>query len=229
MNQNLLDYIILVLVFTLVIHIFIQTFSTEKLTTSSGFIYTADNPPVRQNINLFENSNVEVRKDLNQEIFPTSIGSDRNYIQQFVLGAGKVCESDSQPMEAESYKNNFFNFGEQINKSTREGISEVDRVAEMITSRNNELHRCTGQKISDIYDNLVKSDCEDIKKCKNSGCVVPTNIDQITKSGMYSKPSAMGNTFARYDVVYETDNVNNGGKFYNDIEAFDPLSENEWK
>ena len=149
------------------------------------------------------------------------------------MNAGRVCSDDAakvvntvQKQEAvQNYQNNFFSFGEQINQSTREGITEVDRINEMQTSRNNELNTCSGQKISDVYDSLVKNDCEQIKQCKNPGCIIPPTIDQISQTTTYTKPFANGNAFSRYDVMFETDGVNNGGKFYDDIEAFDNMSE----
>lgn len=247
MESNLLDYIILALVFAVVIHIFIQTFGksgnkTEGMNAPMSSIYNSTRPYSYGNAtaNLFDNSSIDSRQDVSQEpmsqqseieqkVFTNSPGNQTNYIQQFVIGAGRVCpnENNSQSSEdIQNYQNNFFGFQEQINKSTREGISEVDRINEMQTSRNNELNRCTGEKISDIYDKLVKSDCEQIKQCKNAGCVIPPTIDQITQATTYSKESANGNSFSRYDIMFETDNVNNGGKFYNDIEAFDSLSEN---
>jgi len=243
MDSNLLDYIILALVFAVVIHIFIQTFGkcnkTEGMNAPMSSIYNNDRPYSYGSLsrNLFDNASVESRQNLiqsqqpaseNKQVFENSPGSQTNYIQQFVMGAGRVCQSDNNSENSEdlqSFQNNFFSFPEQINKSTREGITEVDRINALQTSRNNELNRCTGEKISDIYDNLVKSDCEQIKQCKNLGCVIPPSIDQMTQSTTYSKQNANGNAFTRYDVMFETDNVNNGGKFYNDIEAFDSMSE----
>jgi len=250
MNSNLLDYIILALVFAIVIHIFMQTFGnknkTEGMNAPLSSVYNNDRPYSygRSTANLFDNSSVDSRQESFQsqqytkeqdnsveqaeKVFANSPGSQTNYIQQFVLNAGKVCPSDNASQNAENiqdYQNNFFNFAEQINKSTREGISEVDRINQMQTSRNNELNRCTGEKISDIYDNLVKSDCEMIKQCKNPGCVIPPTIDEITQSTTYQKQNANGSTFSRYDVMFETDNVNNGGKFYDNVEAFDSMSE----
>jgi hypothetical protein len=245
MDSNLLDYIILALVFAVVIHIFIQTFGkcgnkTEGMNAPMSSIYNNERPYSYGNAtaNLFDNASVESRQESFQsqipasqqeQVFANSPGSQTNYIQQFVLGAGRVCQNDQQQNmsqeEIQNYQNNFFNFNEQINKSTREGISEVDRVNAMQTSRNNELNRCTGQKISDIYDNLVKSDCDQIKQCKNPGCVIPPPIDQMTQATTYSKQNANGNAFTRYDIMFETDGVNNGGKFYDDIEAFDSMSE----
>lgn len=241
-NSNLLDYIILALVFAVVIHIFMQTFGkcnkNEGMNAPMSSIYKGERPYSYGNpsANLFDNLSVDSRQESFQsqeslpvkaEIFSSSPGSQKNYIQQFVMNAGKVCnnEQSHNSEDLQSYQNNFFSFPEQINKSTREGITEVDRINAMQTARNNELNRCTGEKISDIYDNLVKSDCEQIKQCKNPGCVIQPQIDEISQSTMYQKQNANGNTFARYDVMFETDNVNNGGKFYNDIEAFDSMSE----
>lgn len=242
MDSNLLDYIILALVFAVVIHIFIQTFGkcnnkTEGMNAPMSSIYNSERPYSYGNAtaNLFDNASIESRQesfDASQPsvapVLTNSPGSQTNYIQQFVLNAGRVCPNDNDSQKSDdiqNYQNNFFSFGEQINKSTREGITEVDRVNEMQTARNNELNRCTGQKISDIYDNLVKSDCDQIKQCKNPGCVIPPTIDQMTQATTYSKQNANGSAFSRYDVMFETDGVNNGGKFYNDIEAFDSMSE----
>lgn len=242
MDSNLLDYIILALAFAVVIHIFVQTFrkcgnKTEKMNAPMSSIYNDERPYSYGNAtaNLFDNSSVESRQESYQplaskcpQIFPNSPGSQENYIQKFVMGAGRVCsdENNSEIENIQNYQNNFFGFGEQINKSTREGITEVDRINEMQTAQNNELNICSGQKISDIYDNLVKSNCDQIKKCKNEGCVIPSMIDEITQTTTYSKQNANGNSFTRYNVMFETDGVNNGGKFYDDIEGFDSMSEN---
>lgn len=254
MDSNLLDYIILALVFAVVIHIFIQTFGkcakTEGMNAPMSSIYTPERPYSYGNATskLFDNASVEESRDSNNsgnagseqsadpsqplqstQLMPNSMGSQTNYIKQFVDSAGRACvDKTAQNVSQESfldYQNNFFGFAEQVNKSTREGLTEVDRVVALQTSRNNELNRCTGQKISDIYDNLVKSDCDEIKACKNPGCVIAPQIDPMTQSTLYSKQNMGGSSFTRYDVQFETDNVNNGGKFYDNIEAFDSMSD----
>lgn len=252
MDSNLLDYIILALVFAVVIHIFIQTFGkcakTEGMNAPLSSIYTPERPYSygHATSKLFDNASVEdsrvstVSGSPSQpsqpsqplqstQIMPNSIGSQTNYIKQFVDSAGRNCVDNNVKNVSEEnfldYQNNFFGFAEHVNKSTREGITEVDRVNALQTSRNNELNRCTGQKISDIYDNLVKSDCDEIKACKNPGCVIAPQIDYMTQSTLYSKQNMGGRSFTRYDVQFETDNVNNGGKFYDNIEAFDSMSD----
>jgi hypothetical protein len=251
MDSNLLDYIILALVFAVVIHIFIQTFGkcnkTEGMGAPLSSIYTEDRPYNLSygspTTNLFGNAPIDARSEASSQAssqapsqvqqFGASQGNQTNYIKQFVLNAGRVCPDDAAKVvnteqkqgAVQNYQNNFFSFGEQINQSTREGITEVDRINEMQTAKNNELNRCNGQKISDVYDSLVKNDCEQIKQCKNPGCVIQPTIDQMSQTTTYTKPFANGNAFSRYDVMFETDGVNNGGKFYDDIEAFDNMSE----
>lgn len=234
-KSNLIDYVILALVFAVVIHIFIKTFNKPN----NEDMYCNQNSQHknlsygRKKVDLFEEASHNTRSISESESVPVSVasefesspGNQLDYIQQFVANAGKVCEEQVPEKTIQETQNDFFKFNETINYSTREGISEVDRINQMMTSHNNELVNSTGKKISDVYDELVKNDCDKIKKCKFPKCVIPTSIDPVNKSTLYKKQFANGNAFIDYGVMFETDGVNNGGKFYDDVEASDSMSE----
>lgn len=235
MNSNILDYVILALVFAVVIHIFIRTFGNGNNVEGLGAPISSNcgNNSIsygHPTADLFEESSQEDRSEkikTQQEMeFEKSPGNQDGFIQQFVLNAGKVNQEDinSEDENIQGVQNDFFNFAEKINNSTREDISPVDRINEMQTSRNNELVNASGKKISDIFDDLEKDNNKKIEKCKNPGCIIPTSLDNINKNSLYKKNGANGNVFLNYDVMFETDGVNNGGKFYGDIEGYDDMS-----
>ena len=234
MPSNLLDYVILVLIFVIVINIFIKTFSTtctgehmkpinssnisdNKVTTcydEPGFNATGNKNDVLQN-----NSSDTYQED-----------SRIQYMKDFVLG-GKFKDTDIVENNAEAdfsysandlndYQNNFFSFDEKINKSTRDNVDPVDKINEM---RMDDV--VVGEKISDVYNNLTQGDLDQKKTCINKNCLLPPLFDNHQKSSIYVTQSDTGNFFSNYDWKYEYDGVNNGGKFFDNIEAEDGKNE----
>lgn len=153
----------------------------------------------------------------------TVFENDR-YIKEFVLGGKYDCNNNAEEKnftraEILNYHNSMFDFNEQINNSSS-GVDVVDKINQLYTSGNNELAGCGNKKISDVFDGLTQSMIDKKKKCANPGCLIPPIMDQQTKMVGYVADSGMGK-FIKHGLMFEDDNVNNGGKFYDDVEGSD--------
>lgn len=109
-----------------------------------------------------------------------------------------------------TYQNNFFNFNDKVNYNTSSELNVVDKLNEY----NNNIDRFSGMKISDIYDDLVES-----KHCANKNCVIDGSFDGLTNNVFYKNNGSIGSYIQNISKKYETDDVNTGGKFYDNIEG----------
>jgi hypothetical protein len=152
------------------------------------------------------------------------------YIRDIVLGGKFLCKGKPQDTkkhtdsEIDEYQNEFYEFKNKINNSSSEGLDMVDKLNEIFSSGNNELTHHNGKRISDVYNELTKSNSNN--GCGEEKCILPPEIDRNLRTGFYTADSGMGKYYSNYNWKYENDNVNNGGKFYGNIEAndsnFDP-------
>lgn len=115
-----------------------------------------------------------------------------------------------------TYQSNFFNFNDNVNYSSSTELNTTDKLNEY----NNSIDRFSGMKISDIYDDLVES-----KHCSNKNCVIGGLFDGLSNNTVYTNSGSTGLYLQNYSKKYETDDVNTGGKFYNNIEGV----ENDFK
>lgn len=238
MNSNILDYIILALIFAVVIHIFIRTFGsvcskTENMEEStqniSEEIKHANIEESTQNISeeikhdnivddksLFDSMKQEVRSENASEKNDMIENKNDRYVREFVLGGRTICPKKFTQEEIKEYKTNFFGFNDKINNSSSAGVDMVDKI--------NESNNYEGKKISDIFNELTQNK---EKECGNPKCIIPPQIDINHHTGSYKETGHFGKIFSRYHWKYEDDNVNNGGKFYDNIEASDYGMESE--
>ena len=115
------------------------------------------------------------------------------------------------------------NFDDKVNYSSRNRCDVVEQLAQDRT-HNTELIDKKGLTIGDIFDGLTRDQVTQMKQCKNPDCIQPSKYDNLTQRQYYVDNEKSNNaTFSNYQTKYETDNVNNGGKFYNDIEAHDEM------
>ena len=109
-----------------------------------------------------------------------------------------------------TYQNDFYNFNDKLNYSLSTELNTVDKLNEC----KNDISRFDGMKISDIYDNLVES-----KKCMNNHCIIDGLYDGISNGTIYANQGSSGLYLQNFSKKYETDDVNTGGKFYDNIEG----------
>jgi hypothetical protein len=109
-----------------------------------------------------------------------------------------------------TYQNDFYNFNDKLNYSLSTELNTVDKLNEC----KNDISRFDGMKISDIYDDLVES-----KKCANNKCIIDGLYDGISNGTVYANRGSTGMYLQNFSKKYETDDVNTGGKFYDNIEG----------
>lgn len=237
-----IDYIILAIIFLIIIHIFMRTFSNTCSQSKEGM----DSNIQSQNVSVKDQqkddqpqNDVDLFADLSSEPTviekkPTVAKVDINnlcpndkrgdetdrYIRDIVLGGKFLC--DNQPPQivqsVDDYQNEFLSFGDTINRSSGETVDMVDKINELYTSQNNEMSNLKGKRIADVFNELTQNK----NKCgENGNCLIKPIIDRHVRSGFYMGDSGAGKYYSNYNWKYENDNVNNGGKFYDNIEASD--------
>jgi hypothetical protein len=146
------------------------------------------------------------------------ITNDR-YIREYVLGGKYTCfnKTDFKPEEVQDYQDNFFKFNENINYNSNGGVNTVDKLNEL----NNNVNDYYGMKMSDVYNELTGVCMDKKNKCVNENCLIPPKLDAQFKGGYYMDETPVGKFMKKYNFRYEDDDVLNGGKFYDDIEASD--------
>ena len=241
MSGKILDYLILAIIFAVVIHIFIKS---VKSTNCSKYEHLEEETQDEQEQEQEEQEEQEEVSTVNnivdtiinsqeqvqqiqpvQQVKPTQspdacmvngmdINNDR-YVREFVLGGKYNCTPDVQYTreDTQKYQDDFFKFNERINFSTNQDVTHVDKLNET----NNDISGFFGKKMSDVYNELTGVCQEKKDKCVNKNCLIPPTIDTFLKGGSYSSEGS----FKKYNYMYEDDNENNGGKFYDNIEASD--------
>lgn len=147
------------------------------------------------------------------------------YIREFVLEGKYNCVDNQEKKnftraEIVDYQNNMLDFNDKINGSSSSGVDVVDKLNELYTGGNTSMTGCQGQTIASVYNGLTQSIIDKKKKCVNPNCLLPPKIDNGTKTALYSDSAQFGK-YLKHGLMYEDDNVNNGSKFYNEIEATD--------
>ena len=152
----------------------------------------------------------------------TQFENDR-YVREFVLGGKFNCNNDEPSKkftrsEIIQYQNNMLDFYDQVHESTSNTVDVVDKINELYTSGSKSLTQ--GQTISSVFDGLTQNQLNKKKGCANPSCLIPPQIDKITKSALYKGTNAVGNYY-RNGLMYEDDDVNTGAKYYNNVEGTD--------
>lgn len=112
--------------------------------------------------------------------------------------------------EIDQYRDNFFNFRSTTMHNSHQEDA-VDRINEMrLTGEQDQLFQ--GERIADVFDRF-----------NNNVIIDPESkvIDLNHARGAYMKSGHKTNYYTNYSWMYDNDSVNNGGKFYDDIEADD--------
>lgn len=148
------------------------------------------------------------------------------YINELVTGSKFKCETNGKKYtndQIEAFNNSQFNLAETLNRSTsNDMVTPVDKINSMRTSPNSSfINPFEGNKISDYFDELLSNEKITQQKCKYENCLIPPIKDDFSQTEIYVDDIDKKKVFAKYNWRYETDDVNNGGKFYDEIEASD--------
>jgi hypothetical protein len=243
MNSNLLDYIILALLFLITINVLMNVFG-EKENMSQNLLSEEKN--ISQSL-LLEEKNMESNKihsspnfnskhvsfaPLNTNDGPVITDQVNNALDKMmqpveveqVDQVNQVDQSQTKPNkftkeEILEYQDSMFEFNERINNSSA-GVDMVDKINQLYTEGNNEMSGFQGKTISEVYNGLTQSVLDRKKKCVNANCLIPPIVDNLTKIESYIMSSEKDKYF-RHGLLYEDDSVETGSKFYDQIEATD--------
>lgn len=262
LSSNLLDCLIIILVFILLIGFFIKFIKKDGICTNTNEnfeqITNQENKPfasvtneqitksqtkkIKPYTTMINQRNVDLcsNKTLSDSIYPQTVMDTEidQYIKKYPLGGKMLCEPEQTEFtrkDIQDYQNNFFGFYDKINYNTNQEEDVVDKLNELNVVHGNEFG--VGGKISDLYNKLTQNVytapvppngkiCSDIQpnvikdNILNNNLVNP-HVDIEFHNGYYTNDAHDGSYISNYSWKYKNDNVNNGGKFYNNIEATD--------
>lgn len=182
-------------------------------------------PKTEEAVNKLVKLQQEYKKSANScPLTGTPYENDR-YIREFVLNGKFDCTNKPEEKhftraEIVQCQNQMLDFNDKINGSSNSGVNTVDKLNEIQTSGNNQMIGCEGKTISSIYDGLTQSMVDKRKNCVNQNCLIPPQIDTISKTADYVVDAQFGKSL-RDGLMFETDTVSNGSKFYDNVEAYD--------
>jgi len=236
MGPEILDYILLALIFAIIINVFMKIFN-KKCSSKEHM----EEPHVEKiNKSLFDRMKSEDLTDQRDDAVAKIIRSQRKcpvddmedemsmYMREVIHRNRENCPGKVQFSSEEilDHQNNFFGFNNKVNHSSSNEVDMVDKLNEIHTSDNNEMTHYEGKKISDIFNGLTQSNLNKEKSCPGGKCLVPPHVDAQHHSSSYKTKSHDGHGFSKFHWKYENDSVSNGGKFYDDVEGSDSEFEN---
>jgi len=238
MGSEVIDYILLALIFAIIINIFVKILgskcrNSEHMEQNQAHVDTTTKKSLLDRINHEDNqksvNNAISRIAESKRKCPVNEMEDKmNFYMKEVLLRNRENHSEEVLGNDEilDYQNNFFSFGNNVNHSSSNEVDVIDKLNEMHTTNNNEITSQEGKKISDVYNELTQNKLNKEKSCPEGKCLIPPHSDAQHHSSAYKQESHNGRSFSKYHWKYENDNVNNGGKFYGDIEGSDSDFEN---
>lgn len=222
MDLTTLDYILLVFIAAILIHILITTFGRKY---GSREPYGMPMLPINDN-SVKNNGSKQhlIRNGDNYSYEPSKSNSncpafsDNNpttdLLKDIGLGGKFLCENndDFDYSNLKEYQTNFWDFQDKINASSSNDVDAVDKINELQLSGNNELIDARGTTISDLYNTLTGSPAQKKKDYDDS-------IKTCARG--FTDCPAVGNTTDPLKIYtkYKDDGVNNGGKFFKDVEG----------
>ncbi len=172
-------------------------------------------PVEKENKNVVEQNKCQLKYDTNE------LEDDNTMLARDIVVGRKLQQEIQQEQflkeEIDGYFNDHMNFYDKVNFDSNNNHDVVEKIGEYRLD-NTELTKNQGKTIGEVFDNYTKNQNEALKKCKNPQCVIPGGYDDLMQRKVY-KDSA--DTYANFHTRYETDGVNNGGKFFDQIEGHD--------
>lgn len=139
---------------------------------------------------------------------------DSKLIRDIVIGR-KLQRQEKQTSFDDKEIQKYFDNQQDLYNRTNFNTQNVNDVVEEIAkdrTNNNELNNNNGKTIAEVYDNFTTNNV-----CKFKDCIIPSQIDDITKRQYYMDENTNNQSYSNFNTRYETDTVNNGGKFYDNI------------
>jgi hypothetical protein len=166
------------------------------------------------------------------------------YIKDIALGGKFLC--DEKPKVEYTRKDitqnqdNFFDFNDNINRSSDMHVDPVDKMNMMKYSGGAELNNIAGKKLGDVIDTITKTRNEHrniplqpVIYEKENDTLGYQNIAQgnfnnlVANSPKFGNSQALDNDYLLVNTLknnvnfrlYDDDNVSNGGKFFSSVEG----------
>jgi hypothetical protein len=177
--------------------------------------------PVIKDINLNLTLDIPQLKQQECTVQKTDNEVD-DYLREELLKKSHVCPSAEYSDEAlKKYKNQFYSFRNNVWQTSAED-DMVDKLNELYLAENEDDARIKeGTKIKDLFDSLVKSEVDLSSQPK-----IEDNAEELGGViGNYVRQAGHDKSFVRDNWVYGVETVNNGGLFFKNIVASDPLEE----
>jgi len=216
--NNILDYLIIALVFAVVIALLLQLLGGCGEQENMG--NTQETLP---SCNVDDNQNaVDLFSFMNRNNDPAISKAMPTYIKEIAMGGRFQKSQETQPYtpdDIQAYQNDFFGFQSTVNRmSSTDMIDTVDKINQISTNSGNELDKFRGKNVADVYDSLTQNKffCD-----QNHKMLPPPVVDTIQNVGTYFEGSNDDKTYSAYNWQYENDTVSNGGNFYDAVKAYD--------
>jgi hypothetical protein len=166
----------------------------------------------------------------------------KRYIRDFVLDGSAQCgcvvdksKSEFTRSEVDEYREEALRFHDKINGTSAPTEDPVDRMNQ-ITLKGG--IKAKGQTIADFYDNVVGGRVSDLNgpgfimgpSVPSGRCVKPPVFDNDAgvPQGYYTGTANAGGRYMKRDNwMYSNENPNNGGVFFDGIQASDPFIDND--
>lgn len=242
MNSQLLDYIILALLFILVINLFSRVFykshKQESMNQMDRKILPEIQKPYADNVINTTNENlstistgsismapiIPALKIPATPMIPEKLNTIEFEKQISNSADNKPSKNKFTTEEILQYQDKMFDFNETVNQSSNV-IDPVDKINELYTKGNNEMSEIKGKTISEVYDNLTQNLIYSNKKCINKDYLIPPTKENLMDTQSYLISTDSGKYF-RHGLLYEGDDVETGSKFFGSVEASDSEYEN---
>jgi len=217
-NTNTLNSVLLGLIIAIVILLIVKVTGIAQKDPE----YMNTNSSVREN--HFDNVRNPVPTCSVSKYCDLNVLEDRDStLRRDIVIGRKLQQGDKKDefddVEIKEYQSQFLDFDNKVNNTSRNELGPIEKLNDMFTSHNNELANLGDGTIGEFFDGLTRTQADNMKKCKNVGCVQESNYDELTHRQYYLDNDAT--SFTNYQVRYETDNVSNGGFFYDKIEGND--------
>jgi hypothetical protein len=196
-----LTYVILCLVIVVTINLAIKLYYTKKTLKNRVIFNDKANTMIRRD-EILNDKNVAKIDDYNYATFePNDYHTTKNFEE--------IIEEDNSLINTiydsiEDYQNEFFNFRNKV-FNTSHTFDNIDNMNQRIMAENRGENGNNGKTIKDVYDSLFD---------KN---ILDQNIDEITQLPQYKLETHNGTCFTDDHWLYENDDVNNGGKFMDNV------------
>ena len=210
MSLSIIDIILLAFICAIVLTLLLKTIGSFCTNPNENFVSKPMGIPDTSNqdiVNMLYKNIPEpvVLAQVKSQGLNCPLDNDESsvdkYIREISFGGMYTCvdPSESKPLDQEKinqYRDDFWDFPDKVNGNSNGGADPVDRMNDIQLSNTNEMEGFAHTNISSVFDNIT--------------------------NGQNKKTGSNGNFYTNVNwnnLNSNDDSVNNGGKFYGDVEG----------